>query len=160
MLVFQTLHPELSGVTFFTWPADSDDGFIFIFQSSVKLAAAELNQKNKIHFKKCHDTRTVIQMVQLSHRRSPPHTTTSRPSERPRMIYGTWKDEALLGCRFPLIHLIRQRIYKAYYVNAIFCLPKTITPFMNTAAHYQHIRTPVMCRVAPRKSIKRQYFIL
>lgn len=30
------------------------------------------------------------------------------------------EDTARLGCRFPLIHLIHQRIYKACYLNAIF----------------------------------------
>lgn len=43
MSVFQTSHPELSGVAFFMWPADSADGLLLIFQSRVKLAAAELN---------------------------------------------------------------------------------------------------------------------
>lgn len=70
------------------------------------------------------------------------------------------EDEALLGCRFPLIHLIHQRIYKACYLNAT--PPKTTppTPLINTAARRQHIHIPAVCRQAPRKSMERQYFII
>lgn len=54
-------------------------------------------------------------------------------------------DQTLLGCRFPLIRLIRQRILQSLLFKCYFfyLLPKeTITPFINTAAHYQHTPDP------------------
>lgn len=81
-------------------------------------------------------------VVQLSHRRSPLHTRIScswdperfavafyvisviRQTCSSKRQWETWdrniEDTAHLGCRFPLIHLIHQRIYKACYLNAIF----------------------------------------
>lgn len=47
-----------------------------------------------------------------------------RQTVAPKRQWETWgrniEDTAHVGCRFPLIHLIHQRIYKACYLNAIF----------------------------------------
>lgn len=152
-----------------------------IYSVKSKLAEAELNHNP---FKKCHETWTVhpdglwFSSATGGLHYTPEYHVPLRDPERfavafyvisvirqtcsSKRQWETWdrniEDTAHLGCRFPLIHLIHQRIYKACYLNAIF-FTKTIIPFMNTAAHCRHIRTPIMCRVAPRKSMKRQYFI-
>lgn len=119
-------------------------------------------------------------VVQLSHRRSPPRTRIpcssvradlqrlSVSSERSDTLYLTnvretrgrnIEDTAHLGCPFPLIHLIRRRIYKACYVNAIvFQNNNTIHEYSCTLSTYPHSIEIILCRVAPRNSMKRQYF--
>lgn len=109
--------------------------FFSVYTAEGKLAEAEWNH-NPLK-RKCHNTNSASRwpVVQLSHRRSPLHTRISCSSVRPRTICSgllcyqcdqtnyiskrqrqtrsrNTEDTAHSGCRFPLIHLIRQGFTK------------------------------------------------
>lgn len=65
-----------------------------------------------------------------------------------------------LGLLFSFNSVAPSKDLQSLLFKCYFSLTKTITPFINTVVHRQHISHPVMCRVAPGKSMKRQYFIL
>lgn len=71
------------------------------------------------------------------------------------------KDTAHLDCRFPLIHMIHQRIYKACYLNTFFSQnDNTVHEYSCTLLTYPNSNEIIMCRLAPRKSMKKFHFII
>lgn len=71
------------------------------------------------------------------------------------------EDTAHLGCRFPLIHFIHQKDLQSLLIKCYFFLQNdyTIHEYSCTLSTYPNSNEIIMCRVAPRKSMKRQYFI-